>query len=439
MTNTGESCGAGPNGVELTAYEQFLQALHDKFPAAGIFTAILRFRGEADRETLARLFRAVQLRHPLLRAAIVTCHGRLVYEVADDPPEVPIDWISTDNAELWQTEAVRRARVPFEVTKPPFLRVTVLACPREQWFDLLVTMHHVIADGRAFASLLQDLQTASAAADSESFQLPTQNWITPHVPAKRSSFREGLRRFRERRALSRQLRAIPRVEFRKLTPATISCHREVLSQADTTRLRGRCRVAETTTYGAIAAATLKVLAGDPQYQGHRFRIDSPVDFRTTCEPRLEFDQVGCYVWILGYQIAQPEVIPFWQLAKTCRQKLEVEWQSGSFQRAWRWLPWLLPLYKLRRATRKRLESGIVSVNDLGALRPVKSSPKMQLQELGWYSNREHAVATFVVNAVMLDGRLNLTFVSPCHAAEQLKSISAAVAEHLRSASATDNR
>ncbi|MBI1346549.1 hypothetical protein GC163_09700 [bacterium] len=437
MTSGGESPLAGPHGTELTAYEQFLQTLHDKFPGAGIFTAILRFRGGIDREFLARLFRAVQQRHPLLRAAIVTRQGRTVYDVATEPPEIPIDWVATDDQDLWKTEAVRRARIPFDVTRPPFLRATVLSCPQHQWFDLLITMHHVIADGRAVASLLQDLQAASAMTESAAAALPVQQWIKPHITGKRGTLREAIRRFREQRAIQRQLRAIPRVEFRKLVPSIVSCHREVLSQADTTQLRGGCRLAEASLYGAMAAATLKVLATDPQQQGFRFRVDSPIDFRMTCEPPLSFDQVGCYVWILGYQIARPEEIPFWELARTCRQKLDAEWKSGSFQRTWRWLPWLLPLYKMRRTTRKKLESGIVSINDMGAVRPVKAAANMQLEELGWYSNREHTVATFVVNAVMLDGRLNLTFASPCHTSDQLAKLASAVAEQLRSAAKSE--
>lgn len=419
--------------MELSACEQFLQALHDKFPGAGSFTALLRWRGQADPETLRRAFQALQMRHPLLRAAIVSRGKGLYYDIAENAPEIPIEWIDTDDRERWKTEAVKRSRIPFQVDRPPFLRLTVLQRPGSGWCDLLLTMHHVIADGRAVATMLQDLQAVWPAARNGQVTLPPQNWQCPVVPRKRGSLREALRRLRQRFAQRRQLRNFPRAKFDKLKQPYVSCCREVLSKDETTQLRGRCRTAETTTYGAIAAATLKVLGHAPQHQGCRFRVDSPIDFRTVCEPRLGYDQVGCYVWIVGYQVTPPEGTPFWELARECRQQLETTWQAGSFQRIWAWLPWLLPLYKARRSTRRGRESGIVSINDMGALRATTGDPDFVLEEVGWYSNREHAIATFAVNAAMVEGRLNLTFASPSHTPEQLQTVAASISQTLRDA------
>jgi|GEM_PF-4797925 len=430
MTRAAESQPHGPRYAELSACEQFLQILHEKFPGAGSFTAVLRFRGQITPEPLARALKALQHRHPLLRAAIVSRDGKLMYEVADVPQPVSVEWIETENRDLWQTAAVECTRIPFDVQRPPFLRLTVLQKPGTGWSDLLITMHHVIADGRAVATMLQDLQTVWSAADHE-VTLPVQNWIAPQVPRKRGTLRAALQRLRQRFSQRRQLRGYRKVQFDKLPQPTVPCCREVLSKEETTQLRTRCRIAETTPYGAIAAATLQALAADPAHTGCQFRIDSPIDFRTVCEPRLGYDQVGCYVWILGYRIAVPEAIPFWELARRCRQQLESAWQSGSFQRTWHWLPWLLPLFKRRRTSRQRIRGGVVSINDMGAVRSTISGHGAVLEEMGWYSNREHTMATFVANAVMLEGRINLTFSSPCHTPEQLQTVAQSIMEALR--------
>ncbi|MFF8827904.1 amino acid adenylation domain-containing protein [Streptomyces sp. NPDC015131] len=120
-----------------------------------------------------RLRRALQLlldRHPLLRASFRQLPGGEVVQRVTDGVTLP--WAEADTATTGLDEllAADRAR-GFDLAVPPLLRATLVRDGRRH--RLLLTLHHIVADGWSVSVLLREL-TAAYRADT----LPEP--VSPH-------------------------------------------------------------------------------------------------------------------------------------------------------------------------------------------------------------------------------------------------------------------
>ncbi|MFF9011804.1 amino acid adenylation domain-containing protein [Streptomyces sp. NPDC014870] len=108
----------------------------------------------------ARLRDALQLlldRHPLLRAAFRQLPGGQVVQRLADRAELP--WNEADTAHTPLAEVLRQDRAEgFDLAAPPLMRATLIR--DGQRHRLLLTLHHIIADGWSVSVLLRELTAA---------------------------------------------------------------------------------------------------------------------------------------------------------------------------------------------------------------------------------------------------------------------------------------
>ncbi|MFE0649365.1 amino acid adenylation domain-containing protein [Streptomyces sp. NPDC059534] len=107
-----------------------------------------------------RLRRSLQLlldRHPLLRAAFRQLpDGEVVQRLAD---RATLPWREADTADTGLDELLRADRAtPFDLDRPPLLRATLIRDGERH--RLLLTLHHIVADGWSVAVLLRELTAA---------------------------------------------------------------------------------------------------------------------------------------------------------------------------------------------------------------------------------------------------------------------------------------
>ncbi|MFC0313716.1 amino acid adenylation domain-containing protein [Gordonia phosphorivorans] len=130
-------------------------------PDVYIIQALLAVRGELDLDRLRRSAQELVAAHPVLRSAFVTTpSGALVAAV---PPTVEVPWRVIDLGDVSETERAaqirelkrRDALERFDLTAPPLLRFTVVRHGATS--DLLVTAHHLVADGWSSPLVLADL------------------------------------------------------------------------------------------------------------------------------------------------------------------------------------------------------------------------------------------------------------------------------------------
>ena len=142
----------------------FLYRLEPENPFYNIAVA-LRIDGPLAVEALAGAIEAVIRRHEILRTTYDELDGRLVQRIHDVTP-VALPVIGLFHIDEVDGEIERRAREetrrPFDLSAGPMIRATVLACGQSRHV-LLLTLHHIAADGWSMGVLVREL-TASYVA-----------------------------------------------------------------------------------------------------------------------------------------------------------------------------------------------------------------------------------------------------------------------------------
>ncbi|WP_130903346.1 non-ribosomal peptide synthetase [Pseudomonas sp. Sample_23] len=149
----------------------------------------LRLRGELDVNAVRKSFQQLIERHESLRTRFFERDGVALQQVLADA-EFNLQLIDISDLPMSEREAraeqIREdeARTRFDLEKGPLLRVTLVRLDDEQ-HQLLVTLHHIIADGWSLNILLDEFSRLYAAATQGATAtlaaLPTQyadygNW-----------------------------------------------------------------------------------------------------------------------------------------------------------------------------------------------------------------------------------------------------------------------
>jgi amino acid adenylation domain-containing protein/non-ribosomal peptide synthase protein (TIGR01720 family) len=160
--------------VPLTSGAERLWFLDRLRPGgAGLALAAgLRLRGPLDTPALRRALAELVRRHEALRTSLQTdddgrVHGRLE---APPPDVLAVDDLQALPAGEREPEALRRAHrevaAPFDLARSPLLRARLLRLAAHEHL-LVVTIHHVAADGGSLAVLVDELYALYASATTD--------------------------------------------------------------------------------------------------------------------------------------------------------------------------------------------------------------------------------------------------------------------------------
>lgn len=151
--------------VPLSYAQQRLWFLDQLAPGSAFYTMpiALRLRIPLDTHALARTLDEIVRRHEALRTTFQTRDGHPVQVIA---PHLAVPVPETDLAHLppheRESEAQRLAtaesRRPFDLTRGPLIRAGLLRLGPEDHV-LLLTLHHIIADGWSLGVLFHELST----------------------------------------------------------------------------------------------------------------------------------------------------------------------------------------------------------------------------------------------------------------------------------------
>ncbi|KUM67523.1 non-ribosomal peptide synthetase [Streptomyces curacoi] len=110
-----------------------------------------RFPDGVDRTALATAVAGLVRRHQILRTRFVLRpDGTVAQEVADEI-DVPVVWAGSD----WRAAVDRAVREPFDLARPPLLRVVVAEL--DDGYGVLTSLHHIITDRWSMDVLARDL------------------------------------------------------------------------------------------------------------------------------------------------------------------------------------------------------------------------------------------------------------------------------------------
>ncbi|MFP4120964.1 amino acid adenylation domain-containing protein [Coleofasciculus sp.] len=140
----------------------FLNQVEPNNTAYNILDAV-RLTGSLNIPALEQSLNEIVRRHEILRTTFTTVNGQPVQVIAPtltltvqviDLKTLPEDQQSQQSQQL----AIQEAQKPFDLSKAPLLRVTLLQLGATDYV-VLFTMHHIVADGWSMGVLIQEIAT----------------------------------------------------------------------------------------------------------------------------------------------------------------------------------------------------------------------------------------------------------------------------------------
>jgi hypothetical protein len=157
------SSGARPDEPELSFAQEPMWFLDQLVPGNPFYNlpSAYRLSGPLDVVALERALTEIVGRHEVLRTTFPATHGRPYQRIATPRPVVvPLDDLRGPAPEEVEREARRRAAAeaerPFDLATGPVMRSRLLRLAPEEHV-LLLTLHHIVADGWSTAVLRGEL------------------------------------------------------------------------------------------------------------------------------------------------------------------------------------------------------------------------------------------------------------------------------------------
>lgn len=140
----------------------FLSQLEPENPFYTIAIA-LHLQGSLNAAILEQSLQALLQRHEVLRTSFEGCEGQPIQVIHPNlSPGLEISLKQKDSETDLKALILKEAQQPFDLSQPPLLRGTLLELS-EQEHLLLLTFHHIIADGWSIGVFIQELAALYAA------------------------------------------------------------------------------------------------------------------------------------------------------------------------------------------------------------------------------------------------------------------------------------
>ena len=246
------------------------------------FTTIARIRGRFDETALRRALDALPRRHPTLTARLQRKRFRWHLE--------PDSGLSIDSRRIdcdpsaWTTHAEAETRHETWPDEGPRVRCTWLRHD-EADSTLMLTFHHIVADGKSGVLVMRDLIRLLAEPSLELPEIPTAPQES-FFPAHHRHSRNLKKAFG---LLARDMRATPATRLPSEGDAPVGDRAQRVlpirfGEAQTSALRTLARRRGYTVHGLLSAAMMRALYDTGEWQKDRvMRFFHPLDLRTYLE------------------------------------------------------------------------------------------------------------------------------------------------------------
>ncbi len=312
--------------------------LEDHASAAFRVVAICRCEGIIEPELLRTALHRLQHRQPKLRTVVTKLgRGRSEFRFERNTPTVPLDIRDHAGEEgPWREEASRLFRTPFP-ERGPLMRVTVLRNIARNRCDMVVTLHHAVADGVSACAILHDLLTEYAVAEARRDVAPRPPLLPVRVTRAKSPGGFGSKLWLLRRlwSIQRRERSSPQTrlpESAEVAPQAQWVRWEFTREQSAALVR-RCKTERASLRAALVAAACRGL-GDclPQARAAGFKVQFPFDVRAMLETAaapLTNEDLGCFATVANDFIDVPQSADFWELARQNYESTKVFVQHGG--------------------------------------------------------------------------------------------------------------
>jgi hypothetical protein len=305
---------------------------------------LARLDGPALDDLLPQALAALQDRHPLLRARIGGRSSRPRFDVSPrgassgGPGPIPLRFAHGAEPDSAVAVAGEEMNTPFDTGGSPLARLTCVS-GSGPGSDLVLTLHHAIADGTSTANLVHELLDwcGSRIAGAVPPQLPPAAMPPPLTDVLPPGLRGIRRRPRELALVARQAR--DEVAYRLGSrghrrpvppPGRAVTSPLCLDRDGTAALVDRARRRRLTTTSLLSAALLWQ-ANAVLYGARRctMRAIVWVDLRPRLDPPVGGETLGCYVSMLRFVIRVDPGKGFAALAADVQGKIQQAVRRGD--------------------------------------------------------------------------------------------------------------
>ncbi|HEY9660496.1 MAG TPA: condensation domain-containing protein, partial [Allocoleopsis sp.] len=191
--------------IPLSFAQQRLWFLYQLAPDNPFYNvpAAIRLSGTLDQRALARSFQEIVRRHAALRTTFTTVDGEPIQVISSEIKVqlAVVNWQAVDvneREQISQQLATAEAQRPFNLTTDPLLRVTLLQFGLTESV-LLLTMHHIVADGWSLGVLIRELACCYTAL------VERRSPVLPSLPLQYTDFARWQRQTLQGEVLAKQL------------------------------------------------------------------------------------------------------------------------------------------------------------------------------------------------------------------------------------------
>jgi len=149
----------GSDGLPLSFAQQRLWFLDRFAPLSAAYHIPhgLHLQGRLDVHALDRALQALALRHEALRTTFDEADGRPVQRIhARLPVPLRVEQLGSEAGSALAQRMAAESELPFDLRRGPLLRAALfMLAPEDQW--LLITVHHIVADGWSMGIMAREI------------------------------------------------------------------------------------------------------------------------------------------------------------------------------------------------------------------------------------------------------------------------------------------
>lgn len=289
-------------------------------------TGRVRVYGRVPFGQLERAVAALVAEYPLLRVGVEHGPGFDPRFVALPEPEIPVRRVIANGPEAWQREIDAELQVPFDTASGMARLVDIVheeGAPGE-FHDVVLTVSHVIVDGRSLMSLLRKVIEYAAKEVEPVSRLP----IPPSdelIPAAARGFWRYLYTtlYDQVVALVRRPRLLSGATQVPLPERSTRVVHRQLDAEQLAALVADCRAAGVTVHGALAGAVALAIGKTVRPNGSGVTgIGSPVDFRRSLVPAPSSDEPGIYAPVITNFVRFGGRESLWSAARSVNRQVD---------------------------------------------------------------------------------------------------------------------
>ena len=381
---------------------------------AQIVVYIAKLSGPCHSHRFRPALDAVQARQALLQSHLTGTAGNYQFVMAETAA-IPFVALERSSDTHWQSYADSEVARPFSQGRQPLCRVALLHGAGDH--ELIVTLHHAIADGLSGLMVVQDLLAAyrsitegAGEPTTSTFPLTPPELLPPLeqlVGSRSSIFHKFWYVFDlvKQAIFPFQILGQPDCSVEERQTRFITC---ALSEAETASLVQACKQRGTTVNSALCAAMLLAAAVRLGGRGRiRVSFNTFVDLRRSVSNRDLSQTMGCLASGLQASFQLGPKSNLWELAARCQHQIH---RAIGKRRPHNDLL-AIDLFKIdtaflsKLARQKSGRTATVSISNCGVRSSDRDRSDLQLREFYFISGQHLLGASIWLGATTLDGRL----------------------------------